>query len=67
MTLTPLKLAVLAAGLPQYQIARRAKVVNETRLSRLANGRALPTPEERKALARVLERCEEELFPAVAA
>lgn len=51
--MNPLKLAILAAGIKQYELARRARIT-ETRLSRLATGRALPTGEERRRLADAL-------------
>jgi transcriptional regulator with XRE-family HTH domain len=56
-----LKFAILAARLRQYEIAQRAKMT-ETRLSRLATGRASPTDDERRRLAAVLGVPERRLF-----
>jgi transcriptional regulator with XRE-family HTH domain len=59
--MTPLKLAILAARIRQYEVAQRAQIT-ETRLSRLATGRALPTDAERKRLAEVVGVPEARLF-----
>lgn len=48
--------------LTQREVARRADM-DETRLSRIVRGSEQPTPEERKALSRVLRRPQAELFP----
>ena len=51
--MNPLKLAILAAEIKQYELARLAQMT-ETRLSRLATGRAIPTDEERRRLSEAL-------------
>lgn len=61
-----LKLAILASGQTQRVIAKRA-AIDETKLSRLVRGTVRPFPDEREALARVLNRSEAELFPPVMA
>jgi len=48
-----IKLALMEAGKPQYVVARQAGI-DETRLSRLATGRAKPTKDELKTLAATL-------------
>lgn len=48
-----LKRALIDAGIPQYRVAQRAGLT-ETRLSRLATGRATPTEDELQRLADVL-------------
>ncbi len=64
-TLTPLRLARLRSGLPQYVLAKRAHFA-ASRLSVLERGYDAPTKWERAALARALGLPEEELFPVEA-
>jgi transcriptional regulator with XRE-family HTH domain len=56
-----LKLACLATGENQWEIAKKAGL-SESRLSRLANGRYPPTEEEARRLATVLGKSPDELF-----
>lgn len=56
-----LKFSIINLGQPQYAIAAKCGI-SETRLSRLVRGRADPTEEERRALARVLRAPEARLF-----
>lgn len=60
-----LKLAIIASGHRQYVIAGKAGI-QETLLSKFITGRAEPTDEQKKALARVLRKPIEELFPEAA-
>lgn len=64
LTLTPLRLARLKAGLPQFLVAKRARLA-PSRLSVLERGYDEPSDAERAALARVLALPAEQLFPAV--
>lgn len=57
-----LKVAILASGKTQRQIARSTRI-DETRLSRIVRGSVRPFPHERRRLAKVLRRVEVELFP----
>ncbi|MRG96522.1 helix-turn-helix domain-containing protein [Polyangium spumosum] len=50
---TALKRVLVETGIPQYQVAQRAGLT-ETRLSRLATGRATPTEDELQRLAEAL-------------
>lgn len=56
-----LKVALHKEGLTQHAAAR-AIGVTETRLSRIVTGRISPTPEEKKALARLLKMPAQLLF-----
>ncbi len=58
----PLKIAIIAAGRPQYELARVAGL-SETRLSRLATGRVQPSADERRVLAEALGVAISQLFP----
>ncbi len=60
--LTPLRLARLRSGAPQYVVAKRARLA-PSRLSVLERGYDEPTSYERTTLARVLAVAAEELFP----
>ena len=57
-----LKVAIIEAGTPQYEIARKSKILSETRLSRLATGRAIATPAEQKVLSKILGKPVSALF-----
>jgi transcriptional regulator with XRE-family HTH domain len=57
-----LKLAIVARNLTQRRVAKRAHI-EETRFSRIVRGHVAPLPREQKAIARVLQRPVEELFP----
>ena len=57
-----LAIALFIANAPQYEIADAAGM-SETRLSRIALGRIVPTAEERRQIARALKKAEAELFP----
>ena len=57
-----LKVAILANGLTQRQLAKRVHI-DETRLSRIVRGQVAAFPSERRVLAKVLKRTEVELFP----
>jgi transcriptional regulator with XRE-family HTH domain len=62
----PLKLAILATGKKQYRIAAESGI-NEAIISKIVNGSREPTEAQKKALAKVLRRPVDELFPSVAA
>jgi hypothetical protein len=64
---TPLHKAIYASGRRQYEIAQKAGNIREPRLSAIASGRLQATPEERKALARVLRVPIAVLFPEAGA
>lgn len=59
-----LKMAVHASGKTQKRIAKLARMT-EPRLSLIVRGHEEATADERKVLARVLDRSIEELFPAL--
>lgn len=59
-----LKTAILASGKLQKRIARAARI-DETSLSHIVRGRRDATAHERKHLARVLGKSEDDLFPSV--
>ncbi len=61
-----LRLARQRAGLPQFVVAKRARM-SAARLSLLERGYDHPTSYERAALARVLGVPPEDLFPVEAA
>lgn len=61
-----LKLAIVASGRTQREIAERARIP-EVRLSKLVTGREDATLAERARLARVLHRKRSDLFPVGAA
>jgi len=58
-----LKVAIVDSRRTQRWIARRTRI-DETRLSRIISCQAHPFPEEKRALARVLAKSEDELFGA---
>jgi transcriptional regulator with XRE-family HTH domain len=60
--LTALRIARLRTGIPQYLIAKRARLC-ASRLSALERGYDAPSARERAALAAVLGIPELELFP----
>ncbi len=60
-----LKHAIVDSEKTQRQIARSTRI-DETRLSRIASRQVAPKPREMKALARVLGRPQDELFPSEA-
>ena len=64
LTLTPLRLARLRSGAPQFVLAKRARLA-ASRLSVLERGYDEPSDAERATLARVLGLPAEELFPVV--
>jgi transcriptional regulator with XRE-family HTH domain len=66
LTNVALKVAIVATGKKQLDIARAARIP-ETRLSHIVRNRITPTANERKRLAAVLQRSEAELFGSVAA
>jgi transcriptional regulator with XRE-family HTH domain len=61
-----LKLAFLDRGLRQIDVAA-AIGIDETRLSRIVNGREPPSPRVKAALARLLHKPAAALFPAAPA
>ncbi len=63
---TNLRMARLKTGVPQYVLAKRARLA-ASRLSVLERGYDDPTTYERTALARVLGIPAEDLFPVQAA
>lgn len=60
--MTALKYYILGSRIPQYELAQRVGIT-ETRLSRLATGRATPNSTERTSLARALNVDPDRLFP----
>lgn len=62
---TKLKGAIGESGLRQRQIARQLQI-DETQLSAMVCGRRKGTPEQRKALAKLLKRPVSVLFPMAA-
>lgn len=63
--MTALRSARLTSGVPQYVVAKRAKL-QPSRLSVLERGYDDPTGYERAALSRVLGVPQEQLFPVPA-
>jgi len=63
---TPLGTAVFYSGQTQLEIAKKAEI-HYTRLNKLVKGWLPASDREKKALARVLRKPVEELFPEVAA
>jgi len=59
-----LKHALIDAGRPAYVLAMEAGI-NPTKLSKIIMGIACPSEVEKKRLAEVLQKTEEELFPNV--
>ena len=59
-----LKLAIVAAGKSQRQVAAETPRVTENRLSEIVNGWIEPRDEEKAAIARVLGQPIERLFEA---
>lgn len=57
-----LKIAIVQREITQREVARRAGI-GEVRLSLLVRGQQ-PTPDEQRALAKVLRRSQGSLFPA---
>lgn len=57
-----LKLAIVAAGKTQRQIASETKLLSENRLSEIVCGWAAPRDDEKEALARVLNQPVSPLF-----
>lgn len=60
-----LKTALFATGKQQQKIAKAARIAPQ-KLSHVLRGRRELDADERKRLARVLDRSEEELFPMAA-
>ncbi len=58
-----LRHAIVDSNKRQGAIGRSARI-EQTRLSRIVSGQIVPTDRERKALARVLGRPQEDLFPS---
>jgi lambda repressor-like predicted transcriptional regulator len=58
----PLKIALLRAGMRQIDLARRTGL-GESRVSRIVNAYYMPTPEEKRKIARALDHSVEELWP----
>ena len=61
----PLKLAIVASRVAQGEIAHRAGI-REIRFSKIVTGRTVPSPEERKSIAAVLDKSVDDLFVAEA-
>jgi transcriptional regulator with XRE-family HTH domain len=57
-----LKLAILAAGKTQRQVAAETKLLSENRLSEIVRGWVQPSDAEKKALAQSLNRPVSVLF-----
>jgi len=62
MSSTPFKHALVDHPEPAWQVARQVPT-SEVRISKLAQGRAVPRPWEKTALAEILGKTEYELFP----
>jgi hypothetical protein len=63
-----LKTAIFESGMTQGQVGRKTRPrILESRLSKIIRGHIEPTPEEKEALAKVLQRRIDHLFPEVAA
>lgn len=60
-----LRIAIVHTGVKQYRIADLAKI-NESRFSKIVNGRIEATPEEQKRIARALKKPVSELFGVTA-
>ena len=61
-----LKIAIIEREITQREAAHRSGIP-EVRLSQFVRGHMVPTEDERRALARVLGRPQDELFPSVEA
>lgn len=61
-----LKTAFFEVGKRQIEVASQIGMDNN-RLSQIVHGRIIPTPEERRQLAKALKKPETVLFPEVAA
>ena len=61
MSRNQLKLAILNSNVPQYVLAAKAGM-SETKLSRVVRGRADPTEDERRRIAKALGVSEDDLF-----
>lgn len=61
-----LKTAIFASGIPQVEVASRTGI-HYTKISMIVNGRREPSDDEKKAIARVLRKKVDHLFPEVAA
>ena len=61
-----LKVALASTGQRQVVIARRLKM-HERRLSAFIYGRSVPTPTEKRRIAKLLDSSVEVLFPSEAA
>lgn len=59
-----LKIAIVLARMPAWKIAQEAGI-SPTVLSRIVSGQRRASPDEQRALARVLEETVEELFGGV--
>ena len=59
-----LMLALVDVGLTQRELARRSGV-HETTLSRIVNGRLIPSSDEARRIAKVLGRAPSDLFDIV--
>jgi hypothetical protein len=64
---TALKVAFIERGIRQVVVAAKLRqqglVIDDTRLSKIVNGHLEATPEEKRALAKVLRRPVTYLFP----
>lgn len=58
----PLKIALIEAGIRQIELSRAINV-DPSKLSKIVNGWLEATPGERKAIAKYLQRTEEDIFP----
>jgi transcriptional regulator with XRE-family HTH domain len=63
-TVSPLRMARLSLGLPQFVVAKRARIA-ASRLSVLERGYDEPNRCERANLAAALNTAEEQLFPVL--
>jgi hypothetical protein len=60
-----LRIAIIERGLPQWKVAKRARV-GEARMSGFVHERFEPTDEEKDRIARVLKKSPADIFPSAA-
>lgn len=61
-----LKVAIIEAGWVQIELANKLGI-HESTFSKIVNGHLEPSDEQKQAIARVLGRTVDQLFPEVAA
>lgn len=58
---TPLKLAILASGMTQLEVAAKVGLAQSV-LNMIVNGHKEPSPEQARELARVLRKAQRDIF-----